>query len=296
MKKEGIKKGVYILPNLLTTANMFCGFYAIFLAINKDYVTAAWTIMSAGIFDFLDGRVARMTNTQSKFGLEYDSLSDLTSFGMAPAILMFTWTLHQYGRIGWLLTFVYFACCALRLARFNVQVADVEKKNFQGLPSPAAAGCITSFVVFHHYLFGPGEASTIVPLIMTGSLGVLMVSNVSYRSFKVLDQQRTHFFFLVAVVGVLFIIAVAPQVMLFVFAIIYISAGIIEAIIQSPKQIAGLVENINSNIKAKKSGKKDASLNASDELEPALRVVGLKGRPDHQLKSKTDLGGEDENN
>ena len=140
------KRGIYLLPSVLTTFGMFAGFYSIISSINGDFTIAAISILIAMFWDTLDGRVARLTNTQSAFGAEYDSLADLVSFGLAPALLVYQWTLYELGRFGWLAAFVYLACAALRLARFNTQVGIADKRYFQGLPSPAAAGVIASMI------------------------------------------------------------------------------------------------------------------------------------------------------
>ncbi|HAY41251.1 MAG TPA: CDP-diacylglycerol--serine O-phosphatidyltransferase, partial [Gammaproteobacteria bacterium] len=138
--KRQNKRGIYLLPSIFTTFALFAGFYSIVASINGDYTLAAISIMVAMLWDALDGRVARLTNTQSAFGAEYDSLSDLVSFGVAPALLVYEWSLSDLGRIGWLAAFIYLACAALRLARFNTQVGTADKRYFQGLPSPASAG------------------------------------------------------------------------------------------------------------------------------------------------------------
>lgn len=243
MKRRGIKKGVYIVPNLLTTGNLFCGFFSIIRAINGDYVTAAWAILFAGVFDFLDGLVARITKGQSEFGLEYDSLVDLCSFGLAPALLIYMWVLFQFKRIGWTVAFLFFACGALRLARYNVQVANVEKKGFQGLPIPGAAYTLAGYVIFHHHVFGATVPESYLLLIFTFLLALLMVSSIPYRSFKVLDlNRRASFFLLVLFVGVLFILASAPQVMIFILAVMYVGVGVIEGLIHSPKKIRSFAD------------------------------------------------------
>ena len=146
MTEKKTNRGIYLLPSILTTFGMFAGFYSIIASINGDYTLAAISIMVAMLWDTLDGRVARLTNTQSDFGAEYDSLADLVSFGMAPALLVYEWSLSDLGRIGWLAAFLFLACAALRLARFNTQVGISEKRYFQGLPSPAAAGVIASMI------------------------------------------------------------------------------------------------------------------------------------------------------
>lgn len=216
---------IYVLPNLLTTGNMFSGFFAVVQSIYGNYVWAAYAIVAAAVFDMLDGRVARMTNSTSKFGTEYDSLSDLLSFGMAPGMLLFLWALEPFGRIGWLASFFYVACTALRLARFNVQIGVIEKAYFQGLPSPMAAGIVASSVLAFHDLQLDGSRSWLL-LAMTFLLGFVMVSTFRYRSFKDLDfRQRLPFLYLVAGVFLFAVIAIRPEVMLFVLFITYAILG-----------------------------------------------------------------------
>lgn len=236
VQAEGMRRGVALLPNLLTTANLFCGFLSMTRTIQEDFVGAAWLVVLAGLFDFLDGRVARMTNTTSDFGLEYDSLSDLTAFCMAPSVLVFHWSLQNFGKFGMAASFLFFACGALRLARFNVQVGNVEKNRFQGLPTPAAAGTLISYVIFSDYVFGPGRQQSYVLPVMTTVLAMLMVSNVKYRSFKELNR-RASFFFLVCVVGVIVVVASRPEINMFAFGVIYTSIGVVEWIWTSPKKL-----------------------------------------------------------
>ena len=146
-------RGIYLLPSILTTFGMFAGFYSIIASINGDFTLAAISIMIAMMWDTLDGRVARLTNTQSAFGAQYDSLTDLVSFGVAPALLVYEWSLSDMGRVGWLAAFIFLACAALRLARFNTQVGTADKRYFQGLPSPAAAGVIASMIWLKFWKF-----------------------------------------------------------------------------------------------------------------------------------------------
>ncbi|OGP10382.1 MAG: CDP-diacylglycerol--serine O-phosphatidyltransferase [Deltaproteobacteria bacterium GWA2_45_12] len=243
MQRQGIKKGIYLLPNIITTANMFCGFFAIIRTINGDYVTAAWVLMLAGVFDLLDGRVARMTKTQSGFGLEYDSLVDLTSFALAPALLAYKWSLYEFYKVGWVACFVYFACGALRLARFNVQSTSVEKKHFQGLPSPGAASTIVTAVVFNQYMNGDVPPPGYFILGLTVLVGLLMVSNIPYRGLKVLEfNRRAHFFVMVLVVLVLFVIAVEPQVTLFTLSMLYVSFGLLKGMFLGVKKIRSFAD------------------------------------------------------
>ena len=184
-------KGVFLLPNALTTAALFAGFYSIISGINGNYVAAAVAVVVAGVLDGLDGRVARLTNTQSDFGVQYDSLSDLISFGLAPALLAFNWSLVSLrdisplaGKLGWLAAFIFAACAALRLARFNTQAESSDKSYFQGLASPAAAGTLVSIVWFFEDQGVSGETVRWLILVVTVLLGLLMFSRVRYFSGK----------------------------------------------------------------------------------------------------------------
>src|SRR5512140_2150148 len=182
-RSESMRKGIYILPNLFTTGSLFAGFYGIVSGINSDYRTAAIWILVSAVFDGLDGKVARATGTTSKFGVEYDSLADLVAFGVAPGLLMYFWALKPFGRLGWLAAFLFVACGALRLARFNVQVETVESKRFVGLPIPAAASMVSATVLFFIHM---GWSSFKKPaiLVLIYLLAFLMVSSVKYYSFK----------------------------------------------------------------------------------------------------------------
>lgn len=218
---------IYILPNLVTTGNLFCGFFAIVSAIKGEFMTAAYAIVAASFFDLLDGRLARLTHSTSKFGAEYDSLCDLCSFGMAPAILLHQWALYPLGRIGWLASFLFVTCGALRLARFNVQVNIIEKNYFQGLPIPMAAGIVASSVLAFTDL-GINPIANIGLLAMTFLLALVMVSTFRYRSFKDLDlKERMPFRYLVVGVGILVVIALRPEVNLFVLFLTYAVLGAI---------------------------------------------------------------------
>lgn len=216
---------IYVLPNLITTMNLFFGFAAIIQAIEKNYMWAAYAIVAAAVFDTLDGRVARLTQSMSKFGAEYDSLCDLVSFGVAPGILLFLWSLQPFGRIGWLASFLFAACGALRLARFNVQVTVIEKGYFQGLPIPMAAGIVASSVLAYDNLGWDPQRSFIL-LFMTIVLSFVMVSTFRYRSFKDIDlKRRLPFHYLVAGLVVVFLVAMRPEVMLFVVFFGYAATG-----------------------------------------------------------------------
>lgn len=216
---------IYVLPNLLTTANLFFGFFAIIYSINGNFTWAAYAIVGAAVFDLLDGRVARMTHSTSKFGAEYDSLSDLVSFGLAPGLLLFLWSLEPFGRVGWLASFFYVACGALRLARFNVQSGSVEKAYFQGLPIPMAAGIVASSVLAFEDL-ELDAARSVILLAMTFLLGFVMVSTFRYRSFKDLDfRHRLPFRYLVVGVFLFALIAIRPETALFVLFLTYAILG-----------------------------------------------------------------------
>ena len=224
------KRGIYILPSVLTTFGMFAGFYSIISSINGDFTIAAISIMIAMMWDTLDGRVARLTNTQSAFGAEYDSLADLVSFGLAPALLVYEWSLYELGRFGWLAAFVYLACAALRLARFNTQVGIADKRFFQGLPSPAAAGVIASMIWLKIWTFASFDSEVISLGYYLGAgitilCGILMVSNVRYYSFKELDSKKASFRFLLLIVLSLIILMYKPNIILFTGFFLYLLSG-----------------------------------------------------------------------
>lgn len=233
--KERTRKGIYIIPNLFTTANMFSGFYAIIATYNEDYFQAAIAILIATIFDSLDGKVARLTKATSRFGVEYDSLADLVSFGLAPGLLAHSLALYAYGRVGWIAAFLFVVCGALRLARFNVQVGTVESKYFVGLPIPAAASLVATTILLDQHFLGMDKEiiRPLVILIMTYTLAFLMVSNIKYRSFKEFNlRERKPFRVLVAAVLVLVLFAAQPHLMLFLFFAVYATSGIIELIVK----------------------------------------------------------------
>jgi len=229
-KKIPSKRGIYLLPSVLTTFGMFAGFYSIISSINGDFTIAAISIMIAMMWDTLDGRVARLTNTQSAFGAEYDSLADLVSFGLAPALLVYQWTLYELGRFGWLVAFVYLTCAALRLARFNTQVGIAEKRYFQGLPSPAAAGVIASMIWLKIWTFASFDSDEIslgyyLSAGITILCSLLMVSNLRYYSFKELDSKKATFRFLLIVIMSLIILVYKPNIILFTGFFIYLLSG-----------------------------------------------------------------------
>jgi CDP-diacylglycerol--serine O-phosphatidyltransferase len=223
-----MKRGIYILPSIFTSLSLFSGFYSITAALNGNFIHASWAIIIAGLFDAADGRIARLTRSVSKFGEHYDSLVDMISFGAAPAILIYIWALQPYGRWGWLATFLYVICVALRLARFNVQTASIEKKYFQGLPSPPSAVMIAMTVIFLRSL-GITEIVSIVMPLLTCFLALLMVSTLRYHSFKDFDfRKRRPFNVLVALVFLLIILLGEPEISIFSGAAIYTLSGPIE--------------------------------------------------------------------
>lgn len=276
-ERTGIRKGIYILPNLFTSASLFSGFYGIVstlkghalattltamrelgvaervvesyqggsAAVSHFYEVSAWAILVSAAFDAMDGTVARVTNTMSDFGAEYDSLSDLVAFGLAPAVLMYAWALEPFEKFGWMACFLYAACAALRLARFNVQSGDVEKKSFQGLPSPGAAAVISVTVLFYVFLanWSGGESKAVAWLLkqnvlevphwvfmaVTSTAAIMMVSNVRYRSSKNLDPlKRIPFLSLLLIIGVIMLLASQPQLTLFALVMTYFFSGPIE--------------------------------------------------------------------
>ncbi|PTQ88221.1 CDP-diacylglycerol--serine O-phosphatidyltransferase [Agitococcus lubricus] len=200
--KKVRNKGIYLLPNLFTTAALFSGFYAIIASMQGRFEPAAIAIFCAALFDGMDGRVARMTNTQSAFGEQYDSLSDLVSFGVAPALLVFSWSLQTLGKFGWICAFIYTVCAAFRLARFNVQIGSVDKRYFIGLASPLAAAIIASMVWagFDNQLANRERELAIGAAMITVFTGFLMVSNFKFYSFKELDRSRVPFAMMLPIV------------------------------------------------------------------------------------------------
>lgn len=213
--KKQPHKGVYLLPNLFTTAALFSGFYSIIAAMNENYANAAVAIFISMLFDALDGRVARLTHTQSAFGAEYDSLADMVSFGIAPALVVFTWSLAPLGKVGWIAAFIYAVGAALRLARFNTMLGVEEKRYFTGLPSPAAAAIVAGIIWAANDKGVSGETLATMMALIVPLTGLLMVSNVKYRSFKDLNLKgRVPFVVLLIAVLVLVLIALEPALSL----------------------------------------------------------------------------------
>ncbi|MCB0308693.1 MAG: CDP-diacylglycerol--serine O-phosphatidyltransferase [Bdellovibrionales bacterium] len=277
---KGIEKGVYILPNLFTTGNLLFGFLAIVRAIQitlrseENFKICAIFIFIAAVFDMLDGRVARKTNTASKFGVEYDSLCDLVSFGLAPAIVVYLWALQSFERFGWMGLFLYVACGALRLARFNVQSSGLEKKHFQGLPIPMAAMMLVGALLIwegsvpNESLFFQGDAETFV-FILVYLLAFLMVSSIPYRGFKSVPLNRTVPFkyMLLAVIGLMFF-ALRPWWTLYGMGAIYLVSGPFEYFVLGHRSIAAI--------------KKRLSKNKNDKVE---NIVVFSKKSDHEKSS-----------
>lgn len=226
-------RGIYLLPNLFTTAAMFSGFYAIVAAMQGHFEAAAIAIFISMVLDGLDGRVARLTNTQTAFGAEYDSMSDLISFGVAPGLTMYQWSLVHFGemgtgwgKVGWLAAFVYVACAALRLARFNTHLGKGDKKYFTGLPSPTAAALLAGMVWVFNDLSISGNNFQFPALLMTLTAGLLMVSNVSYYSFKEIDlRNRVPFVVMIAVLLLFALTTIDPPKVLFTVFVAYTLSG-----------------------------------------------------------------------
>ncbi len=224
-------RGIYLLPNLFTTSALLAGFYSIILAYNGSYGHAGLAIIVAMVLDGFDGRVARMTNTSTAFGAEYDSMSDMVSFGVAPAFLMYSWSLSglseaHYGQLSWVIAFVYTACCGLRLARFNVAVGTADKRFFQGLACPAAAAILASFVWVMTGLGVSGDDVVILAAAMTALSGVSMVSTFTYYSFKDLgDNKRVPFAMLLGLLLLFVVTAVDPPKMILIASVIYGLSG-----------------------------------------------------------------------
>jgi len=233
-------RGIYLLPNLITTAALFAGFYGIVAATQDKFEQACVAILIAMILDALDGRVARMTNTSTEFGAEYDSLADMSSFGLAPALIMFEWSLSSlvevsftFGKLGWLAAFLFVASAALRLARFNTRASNTDKRYFQGLPSPAAAAVVIGFVwaCFDNGIAGDAVAMIALPIIVFS--GLMMVSNVSYYSFKDIDfHNKVPFMAMLVVVMIFVFAAINPPVTVFACFMLYALSGPVLSILR----------------------------------------------------------------
>ena len=227
--KKVTRKGIYLLPNLLTTASLFSGFFSIVSAINGNFIASGMALFAAQMLDGLDGRVARLTNSQSLFGAQYDSLCDVISFGLAPAIIVFLWGLDSLGQTGWVFSFFYVAAAALRLARFNTYIGS-EDSYFKGLPSPVASGMVVYYVwAMSSYGIQSEEVGSflsIVTAILTGCVSLLMVVNVPYYSFKEIElKKRVPFFSMLFVVFIFALISIDPPIVLVSCAFIYVLSG-----------------------------------------------------------------------
>lgn len=234
-KRVGLRRGIYLLPNLITTGALFSGFYSIISAMTGHLEHAAIAIVIAGFLDSLDGRIARLTHTQSEFGVQYDSLSDLVAFGVAPALLMFSWVLSEFGKAGWLVAFLYMACAALRLARFNTAP---ESKIFFGLASPGSAGILATLV--WTVLDNPswiGVEIGVPVACVTAVLALLMVSNIRYYSPKNMDgADRVPFVYMFVIVLLFVIVAMYPPGMLLLIGLIYAASGPIQALLRNSRR------------------------------------------------------------
>ncbi|MCP4401709.1 MAG: CDP-diacylglycerol--serine O-phosphatidyltransferase [bacterium] len=254
-------KKIYLLPNLFTLGNIFFGFFSIVSAIDGEYTRAAYVIIVAAFFDVFDGKIARATNSTSRFGVEFDSLADLVSFGVAPGILAYLWILKPLGRFGWLGAFLFLVCGALRLARFNVQTETISSERFIGLPIPAAAGMLVSTVLFfEHYadIVGPKEQYRFMVAVLVYLLGILMVSNVRYLSLKTLTLRgKSPFKVMVLASLILIIIALKPEIAFFIIGVVYMLFGLLEAIPGFTKLITPLRKKPKSE-KPEQRGKIDS--------------------------------------
>jgi len=279
------RRGVYLLPNLLTSAALFAGFYSIISGINGKFEAAAIAIIVAGLLDGLDGRVARLTNTQSDFGEQYDSLSDLISFGLAPALLAFNWSLASLseisilaGKLGWLASFLFVACAALRLARFNTQVGIADKRYFQGLASPAAAGTLVFTIWFFVDNGVAGDTVRWLIFLETIVLGILMFSRVRYFSFKAgLDGDRVPTTWILLAVLIMVLLAMDPPIMGMIFGSAYVLSGL----------IITMAGRRSWKMKREKRPPKPA------RKEP---VIGTGSEPDDQIETERHHPGSDQMN
>ncbi len=244
-KTENIKRGIYILPNLVTTGSLFAGFYSLVSTLNGNFSTAAIWIFVSAVCDGLDGKIARLTGSTSKFGVEYDSLADLVAFGVTPALMVYAWALRPYGRLGWVAAFLFVACGALRLARFNVQVNTVESKRFVGLPIPAAACMVAATVLlFHHldrlpqeFIQAPVMFKRLAIITLIYLLAFLMVSNFRYYSFK--DPaliRRQPFGFLLLAIIMLIVVVAEPIEMMFGIMLCYMLSGPVAFLLTWPRR------------------------------------------------------------
>lgn len=239
---------IYLVPNFVTTANMFCGFYSMIASIQGDFLVGAWAIIAASVFDMLDGRIARLARATSQFGVEYDSLSDLMSFGAAPAVLLYLWGLEPFGRLGWAAAFLFLACGALRLARFNVNSSNLPKAYFQGLPIPMAAGMVATFAIFCQALGWQDVQPTMLGL--TFGLSSLMVSTIRFPSFKELNwRSRASFGYLMVGVLAMILIAAKSEIALFLVLSLYVAASLVWNLVLLVKGTQSISEKTQAQAK-----------------------------------------------
>lgn len=236
MKHREKRSGIYLLPNLFTTASLFAAFYSIVASMHAQFEAAVVAIFIGMVSDGLDGRIARMTNTESAFGAEYDSLSDMVTFGVAPALLFYSWTLSHLGKIGWLVAFIYTAAVALRLARFNTQLETADKRYFQGLSSTLGASLMASFAWLCNHNHWSQSFIAIIAACLALSTSILMVSNIRYNSFKELDLKGKVPFLYVLIIVLLFVaIAANPSMVLFAASFMYAASGPFQTLIALQK-------------------------------------------------------------
>lgn len=242
-RHEFARRSIYILPNLFTTASLFGGFFAIIMALEGSFFYACLAILASFVCDGLDGKVARATNTVSRFGVEYDSLADLVAFGAAPAIMVYLWGLQSFGRLGWLAGFLFVACGAMRLARFNVQVDKVGTSHFVGLPIPAAACTIVATILFTEYLQFAVPETFVPAIVMVFAVSFLMVSSIPYLSLKDMRLSRLKSFnALLITLVVIILLVIWPQVMFFLIMYLYVILGPLGARITLRKKNRLLME------------------------------------------------------
>ena len=271
--REVRRRGIYLLPNLLTLGALFAGFYAVIAGMSGNFNEAGWAILIAAVMDGLDGRIARLTNTQSAFGAQFDSLSDMVSFGMAPALIMFSWGFGPLGRVGWAASFIYMSCAALRLARFNVQLGTVDKRYFVGLQSPIAAGVIT-FIPWVGFKYGVQVTPLVAYLSasLTVFVGLLMISNIRYYSFKEIHVKGTvpYMVFILAVI-LLVVIAQNPHEVLLGMCVLYACYGPVHWAYRKQKSPAA--------VSSKQEAVKEGEAAAKPKARPPRKSVRASGNP-----------------
>ena len=225
ISREKLSRGLFVLPTLFTVGNLFCGYLSIWCSIRGTFEIAAYLVIIAAVLDALDGRIARLTHSASEFGEEYDSLADLVSFGVAPAVLAYSWGLSDFGRLGWLVSFLFVVCGSMRLARFNIMTHVVDKKYFIGLPIPAAAGTLTTLVLATPEPLVDRVWMTGL-LVLTILLSYLMISTIRYRSFKDLDLKRRRPAWILPLIALVFaVIAFRPTLALLALALVFAASG-----------------------------------------------------------------------